>query len=179
MALSVDSYSQFKLYFAESSNLRPFHRIDLDEVHDVTSNAGFQVSFHPEERKDFIKGAESKFITEWDLAVINVTRFPFKALKEYVQYQLDEHIREQASTRKLLENEGSEADLFSIFIEPRILVYRRFREEELGRFVEKFNSELEDAFKTTFAVAAFNQKELNNLILETLRLRRKNLISSN
>ena len=179
MALTINSYSQFKLYFAEPTNLRSCYKVDLDEINDVTSNSGLQVSFHPKERKDFIKGDKSKFITGWDLAVVNVAYFPFKALKEYVEYQLAEYMSEKAKVTNPVKGANSEEDLFDIFIEPRILVYRKFGKENSERFLEQFVSELELAFKKTFAITAFDQKELNKILLEILNLRKKNRIVGN
>ena len=176
MALTVNSFSQFKLYLAEPSDLRSCYRVDLDKIHDVTSNQGFQVDFCPKERKDFIKGNKSKFITEWDLAVINITQFPFKALKKYIEYQFDEHLSEQV---KVWKSSDPEEDLSYPYIDPRIVLYRRFDQETSERFQEKFARELESAFKTTFALTAFNSGELNNILIEILNLRRKNRIMSN
>lgn len=180
MTLTVNSYSRFKLYFAEPSSLRPFYRIDLDEVHDIVSNSGFEISFHPKERKDFIKANKSRFVTGHDLAIINITNFPFKALKEYIEFQLDRYLDEQNKSCKPVRHKDSEEEnLFDYYIEPRILIYRRFDEKSSERFLDKFTMELEDAFKTTFAITAFDQKELNNTLIEILNLRKKNRIVSN
>ena len=169
MPLTVNSNSQFRLYFAEPSKLRSFYKINLEEVHGTISNSEFETSFYPKERKDFINGNNSKIVTEWDLAVINIAYFPFKALQEYVDYQLDLHVAEQ---NKMYSSANP-------FIEPRIVIYRKFDKKVAQHFLERFASEMEGAFKTTFALPAFDPRELNNILIEILNLRKKNRIMSN
>lgn len=178
MSLTVDSYSRFKLYVAEPAGLRQALRVDLDEIHDVTSNAGFQIDVCPRKRKDFIK--ENTSTNGWEQIILNTTYMPFKTLKGFITDQLAGYIHSRASTEQNIKGSlYDENEMFSPFMEPRILVYRKFSSQDSDNFLERFVSEMELAFKTTFTLFAFNQKELNNLLLEIFNLRRKNRVSSN
>ena len=179
MTLTIHSNSQFNLYCIEPSRLRVRYKVDLDEVHDAVSNAGFDVNYCPKERKTFLKNEGEKLITGWDLAILNATCLPFKTLKEYITNQITEYINDKAELERHIRGEQREDDLFEPFMEPRILIYRKCNEKDSKCFLKKFIAHMKLAFKTTFTLFASSQEELNKIIVEILNLRKKNRVDSN